>query len=198
MIDRVCTPFPACSQIIYRIADGRRFNILNVTALCGISLDTPIGGQKLLRIVYDRDIPSLRLHQIPHLEERLAIVQQLPELFLGLAEVGLPAAHHNHVRCHSQAQLLQILRAFALQCLDCFLHFDRVAGHRAERLVHIGDECNHLPSKLSADADHHFGKNDRVFMRLADRAVPRLHIQKDRVRAGGDFFAHNGAGDQGD
>ena len=50
----------------------------------------------------------------------------------------------------------------------------------------------------AADVHHHAGQLAGVFLRLHERAVAVFYVQHDGVGAGGDFLAHNGAGNERD
>ena len=47
---------------------------------------------------------------------------------------------------------------FALQRVDRFVDFDGVAGHAAERLIHVGQQGGGLHAHALADVDHRLGQ----------------------------------------
>ena len=63
--------------------------------------------------------------------------------------------------------LSEILWPAAAQCINRFLHFQRVAHGVAERLVHIRDERHTLAPHVAPDSDHGLGQFARILEALA-------------------------------
>ncbi|MNC50653.1 hypothetical protein D3C75_999060 [compost metagenome] len=106
------------------------------------------------------------------------------------------AAEDKHLAAQYEADLLQILWPVALQGLDAFLDLQRIADAEAQRLVHITDDRNRVAAQMCTDIDHGLGQGNGIIERLHKRTAAGFDIEYDGVCAGGDFFAHNRAGNQ--
>ena len=83
-----------------------------------------------------------------------------------------------------------------LQRLRNFHHFERIADGEAQRLVHVGDQRLHALVHAPSDAHHHLRQTARVDLLLHERAGAHLHVQHQRVDAGGHLARHDGGGHQ--
>ena len=73
-----------------------------------------------------------------------------------------------------------------------------MAGHAAERLVHVGDEGDNFFAHALACFDHDFGKDDGIFFALHEGAGAGFNVENERVDAFGEFLAHDGGADEAD
>ena len=87
-------------------------------------------------------------------------------------------------------------RAAAVQRLDRFFHFQRIADGVPQRLIHIADQRDHFAVQIVADVHHRLRQHARFFRRLHERARAALHIQHDGIRARGDLLAHDAGRNQ--
>ena len=69
-------------------------------------------------------------------------------------------------------------------------------NHAAERLVHVGDERDHLLAHAFASFDHEFGEEDGVFLLLHKSPRAGLYVEHERVGTFGQLLAHDGGADE--
>src|SRR6266511_1013131 len=81
---------------------------------------------------------------------------------------------------------------------DRFADLDCVADSAPERLVHVGDQADHLSAGVPAELEHHLPKLPRVLQGLHESPVSDLHVEHDRVRARRDLLGHDARCDQRD
>ena len=135
----------------------------------------------------------------------------LPEFFLGLAAGdhgfsedaafvdGLGAfAEKKHPGGKLEAQFAEIGRAAAAEYFDALDDFIGMAGHAAERLVHVGDQRDHFLAHALAGLDHDFGEADGIFFALHERAGTGFDVEDQRVNAFGKLLAHDRGADETD
>ena len=91
---------------------------------------------------------------------------------------------------------VKIRRAVAVQRLDRFFHFQRIADGVSQRLIHIADERDDFALQILADVHHGLRQHARFVGRLHERARAALHIQHDGIRARRDLLAHDARCDQ--
>ncbi len=159
-------------------------------------LDAVIGARKARRIVDRADVASLQLDHLAESLEGFAGGDDLLGELLALRHRLGHAPEKEHPGCQFEAELAQIRRTAAVQYLDALLHFERVAHHAAERLVHVGDERDHLLAHALASFDHEFGEEDGVFLFFHERAGAGLHVEHERVGALRQFLAHDRGADE--
>ena len=73
-----------------------------------------------------------------------------------------------------------------------------MAGHSAERLVHIGDERDNFFAHAPASFHHEFGEQDGIFLALHKGAGTSFDVKDESVDAFGKFFAHDGGTNETD
>src|ERR1700752_317583 len=90
-----------------------------------------------------------------------------------------------------KAKLTQILRSLASQNLHDLDHFQRVANHLSERMVHVSDQCDDLLPHALARLHHEFSEESRILFALHEGAGACLHIEHEGIDALGKFLAHD-------
>ena len=105
-------------------------------------------------------------------------------------------AQMQHVRRDDEAVLGEDPRAAAVQRLDRFFHFQRIADGMAQRLIHIADQRDHFAVQILADVHHGLRQHARFVGRFHECARSALHVQHDRICARCDLLAHNAGRDQ--
>lgn len=107
-------------------------------------------------------------------------------------------AEKKHPRGKFNAQFAQISRAAAAENFNALDDFSGMAGHPAERLVHIGDESDDFFAHALAGLDHDFGETDGIFFALHEGAGARFDVENESVNTFGKFFTHDGRADESD
>src|ERR1700676_1718980 len=73
-----------------------------------------------------------------------------------------------------------------------------MAGHAAERLVHVGNERDNFFAHTHAGFHHEFRQQHGIFFALHKGAGTSFNIENESVDAFGKFFAHDGGADEAD
>src|SRR5579864_3336525 len=97
-----------------------------------------------------------------------------------------------HPSGEMEAKLTQIFGAIASQDFHNLDHFQRVANHLPERLVHVGDQRNDLLSHALARLHHEFSQESRILFALHESTGACLHIEHECIDALREFLAHDG------
>ena len=79
-----------------------------------------------------------------------------------------------------------------------FGHFQGVADGAAQRLVHIGDQGDHIAPGGAPDGHHFLGQLARLGVFGGEGAAAHFDIQHDALGAAGQLLAHDAGGNQGD
>ena len=90
-----------------------------------------------------------------------------------------------------KAKLTQIPRALASQNFHDLDHFQRVANHLPERLVHVGNQRDDLLSHALARLHHEFSEESRILFALHEGAGASLHVEHEGIDTLREFLAHD-------
>ena len=107
-------------------------------------------------------------------------------------------AEKKHPGGKLDAQLDEIGGTSAVENLDAFSNFVRMAGHAAKRLVHVGNKSDDFLFHALAGFDHEFGEENGIFFALHEGAGTGFDVENEGVDAFGEFFAHDGGTDEAD
>ena len=88
-------------------------------------------------------------------------------------------------------QLHQIRRSAALQSLDAFRDFERVAHRAAKRFIHRAEQMRHLHAHRVANARHRGGELLGIFLRFHERAAAKFHIEDQTIEIFSELSAHD-------
>ena len=108
-------------------------------------------------------------------------------------ELDLPACTNNSA-ASSIVNFLQVVRPTALQSVDRFLHFNRVADHSAQRLIHVREQRRSLHSASLASFDKRPRQSARLVAGLHECARTEFDIQDKGIKTLRQLFAHDAGG----
>ena len=94
------------------------------------------------------------------------------------------------------AQVAQIGWSPAFQYLNRLDHFKCISDVHSQRLIHIGNECDHSLPDAYSGLNHQLGQMNGVSFLLHESAGAGFHIQHQSVDPFGDFLAHDRCADQ--
>ena len=141
-------------------------------------------------IVQHRDIPALCHRHHTQLFKCASGGNRVPGQFAAGFQRTFPGKD-KHLRGKQQAQFGQIRRPVSLEDRDRLRHLERVAHCMAKRGVHIGDKRGHPAPVAHPDSHHLLRQRDRPFQRFQESPAAGFDVEQDRVRTGGEFFAHD-------
>ncbi len=100
------------------------------------------------------------------------------------------------MRARREHELGQVGGAFSSERRERFPDLERVAHRLPERLAHVRQLADDVAACFPPERDHRLGEHARIGDRLHECAVADLHVEHDRVRAGGDLLRHDAGRDQ--
>ena len=146
-------------------------------------------------MIHHGRVPALVLNEFLELLQCLAVADNLLTSLRHL-QANLPSAQGKPSAGPEPGTAPPDPSVLAAKCIDRFLHLQRVANRGAKRLAHIGDDRHRFAAYVVADADHGVCHLPGILHRFHERACAGFNIQHNRIRAGGDLLARDGAGNQ--
>ncbi|MNE58530.1 hypothetical protein D3C80_1535660 [compost metagenome] len=100
------------------------------------------------------------------------------------------------MRGQNQANLLQILRPFALKCSHGLLDLQSIADRMPQRLIHITNNRNSISTHLGSDINHGLSQTNGIIQCLHKRPAACFYVKDNGISPCCDFLAHDRAGDK--
>ena len=117
-----------------------------------------------------------------------AVRRRLFGALSGVVQADAEVRKHEEARAGVEDEIAQVRWALGADRLHRLAHLERVADGVTERLVHVGEKTDDLPTSPPAEIDHLLGEDACVVERLHERPVADLHVQHDRVRSAASFL----------
>ncbi len=97
----------------------------------------------------------------------------------------VPMPQIKHPTREFQAKSPQVFWSFPAKNLHDFDHLKRVPDHASQRLIHVGDERDHLFSHPLSGFNHEFGEKGSIFLTLHECPRSGLHVEDEPMWSGG-------------
>ena len=128
--------------------------------------------------------------------QAFSILHQVAYAGSGLVFVRCLAAQDEHLAADGFNDFHEPAATLSRQGLYGFIDFQAVADSRSQGSFHGSQNSPRRPAGQSADIDHGPCQLAGPFFCLHERSVTVFDIEDDGVGSGGDFLAHDGAGNE--
>ena len=147
-------------------------------------------------MIDERRVATLRLDEFLEFLERRTIGQMPLHRLLGRQRRTRDAGETNDLHAELQHEFLHVLRTFALEELNRFLHFERRSDGVTERLIHVGHQRNAATLHRAPHARHRTRQLLRLLEILDEGAVAPLHVDHESFRSFRELLRKHASGDE--